>query len=54
MIMVHGDDTDLVIPSRIASLQVIIVPIVSKKLSMEEASPYCESIMKELKAEGVN
>ena len=54
MIMVHGDDTGLVLPPRIAPLQAVIVPIVSKKMPYEAANPYCESIMKELKDAGVS
>jgi prolyl-tRNA synthetase len=54
MVMVHGDDNGLVMPPRVAPLQAVIVPIVSKKLSQEDADPYCESILKDLKAEGVS
>ena len=54
MIMVHGDDTGLVLPPRVAPLQVVIVPIISKKLSKEQADPYCEGIMTTLKELGVS
>jgi prolyl-tRNA synthetase len=53
MIMVHGDDTGLVLPPRIAPLQVIIVPIISKHLTDADARPYCESILSELKSAGI-
>jgi len=53
MIMVHGDDTGLVIPPRITPLQVVIVPIVSKSLPWEKADPYCETIRKSLMDHGV-
>jgi prolyl-tRNA synthetase len=53
MVMVHGDDTGLVLPPAIAPLQVVIVPIVSKKLTDETARPYCESILADLKAKGI-
>ena len=53
MIMVHGDDTGLVLPPRVAPLQVVIVPILSKKLLAEQAAPYCEAILADLKAMGV-
>lgn len=53
MVMVHGDDTGLVLPPRMAPLQVIIVPIVSKKMSAEQLDPYCESILKSLKDAGI-
>jgi prolyl-tRNA synthetase len=54
MIMVHGDDTGLVMPPRVAPLQVVIVPIISKKLPMEQAGPYCQAILSELTELGVS
>jgi prolyl-tRNA synthetase len=54
MIMVHGDDTGLVLPPRVAPLQVVIVPIISKKLPMEQAAPYCQTILEELTLLGVS
>lgn len=53
MIMVHGDDMGLVLPPRIAPLQVVIVPIVSKKCTIEDVSPYCEDILKNLVDTGI-
>ena len=53
MVMVHGDDTGLVLPPRVSPLQVVIVPIISKKFSSEQADPYCEAILKDLQAHGV-
>ncbi|KAL7565933.1 hypothetical protein ACA910_008394 [Epithemia clementina (nom. ined.)] len=50
MVMVHGDDTGLVLPPRVAPLHVVIVPIVSKKFTREEAEPYCQAILKDLQA----
>jgi prolyl-tRNA synthetase len=52
--MVHGDDTGLVMPPRVAPLQAVIVPIVSKRLTAEECAPYCESILKDLEAQDVS
>jgi len=54
MIMVHGDDRGLVMPPRIAPLQAVIVPIVSKQMTYEDAKPYCEAILKDLKDSGVS
>jgi prolyl-tRNA synthetase len=54
MVMVHGDDKGLVIPPMIAPLQVVIVPIVSKRLTIEQAGPYCEEILSNLQAVGVS
>ena len=48
MIMVHGDDTGLVLPPRVAPLQAVIVPIVSKNCPMEKLASYCEDIRKSL------
>mmetsp|Transcript_24686 Transcript_24686/g.37429 ORF Transcript_24686/g.37429 Transcript_24686/m.37429 type:complete len:737 (+) Transcript_24686:85-2295(+) len=48
MIMVHGDDTGLVLPPKIAPLQAVIVPIVSKKHPLENFSEYCGGILKSL------
>jgi len=53
MIMVHGDDTGLVLPPKIAPLQVVIVPIVSKKMSYDDARSYFEGILKDLMEAGV-
>lgn len=53
MVMVHGDDKGLVLPPRIAPLQVVIVPIVSKKMTADESKPYCQALMKELTDVGI-
>lgn len=54
MVMVHGDDAGLVMPPRVSPLQVVIVPVISKKLPAETANPYCESILKDLVGAGVS
>lgn len=54
MVMVHGDDIGLVMPPRVSPIQVVIVPILSKKLSMEKANPYCLSALKELESYDVS
>jgi prolyl-tRNA synthetase len=48
MVMVHGDDTGLVLPPRVAPLQVVIVPIVSKHCPLSTLSSYCDEILKSL------
>jgi len=53
MVMVHGDDKGLVMPPRIAPVQAVIVPILSKKLSMEDANPYCLSVLADLESQGL-
>jgi len=53
MVMVHGDDTGLVLPPRVAPLQVVIVDIISKKMGRDVLEPYCRDIAAKLKAKGV-
>jgi prolyl-tRNA synthetase len=53
MVMVHGDDIGLVLPPRIAPLQVVIVPIISKNLSQAAADPFCIEILNTLTKLGV-
>jgi len=48
MVMIHGDDIGLVLPPRIAPIQVVIVPIVSKRCKQEVVNPYCDNIFREL------
>merc|ERR1719291_634306 len=48
MIMVHGDDTGLVLPPRVAPLQCVIIPITTKTTPLEKLAPYCEEILKGL------
>ena len=54
MVMVHGDDKGLVMPPKVAPLQAVIVPILSKKMTTEIADPYCDSVLKDLKSQGVS
>jgi prolyl-tRNA synthetase len=54
MVMVHGDDKGLVMPPRVAPLQAVIVPILSKKLTMDDATPYCHAILEDLESQGVS
>lgn len=53
MVMVHGDDTGLVLPPRVAPLQVVIVPIVSKHCPLSTLSSYCDEILKSLEGRDV-
>ena len=54
MVMVHGDDTGLVLPPRVSPLQAVIVPIFGKKFEPPTAKPYCEALLGDLKAAGVS
>lgn len=53
MVMVHGDDTGLVLPPKVAPTQVVIVGIVSKKMGADQINPYCKDIAAKLKAAGL-
>ncbi|KAL3775803.1 hypothetical protein ACHAW5_002299 [Stephanodiscus triporus] len=53
MVMVHGDDTGLVLPPRVAPLQVVIVPIVSKHCPLSTLSSYCDEVLKVLEGRDV-
>jgi prolyl-tRNA synthetase len=50
LIMTHSDDDGLVLPPRLAPVQVVIVPIPKPAPEMDEAA---DKIMKELKAKGI-
>ncbi len=53
VIMVHGDDAGLVLPPRIAPIQVIGMPIFRKDAEREVIEPALGSVLAELKAAGV-
>jgi prolyl-tRNA synthetase len=50
MIMVHGDDRGLKLPPRVAPVQVVVVPIITKK-KREEVLQRCRELLGELPAE---
>ncbi|MGI6328963.1 MAG: proline--tRNA ligase [Dethiobacteria bacterium] len=50
MIMVHGDDRGLKIPPRVAPVQVVVVPIITKK-KRDEVLQRCRELLEELPAE---
>jgi prolyl-tRNA synthetase len=47
-IMVHGDDIGLVLPPKIAPIQVVIIPIVNKDYDIKDALSMAKEIMKSL------
>lgn len=53
LIMAHSDDQGLIMPPRIAPLQVVIVPIYKGEESKAPIDAKVESLMKELKALGI-
>eukprot|EP00904_Undaria_pinnatifida_P012991 jgi/Undpi1/8822/HiC_scaffold_25.g11284.m1 len=52
-VMCHGDDQGLVLPPRVAPLQAVIIPVVTKKASLETISDFCAPIVRSLKDVGV-
>eukprot|EP00796_Vickermania_ingenoplastis_P013483 gene13483-9291_t len=57
MTMVHGDNTGLVMPPRVASIQIVIIPVgITSKTSAEARAKLlqsCSELEKELKAAGI-
>lgn len=53
MIMVHSDNKGLVLPPRVAHVQVVIVPITYKDDDHQVILDKCEELFKALKAAGV-
>mmetsp|Transcript_5514 Transcript_5514/g.17253 ORF Transcript_5514/g.17253 Transcript_5514/m.17253 type:complete len:528 (-) Transcript_5514:30-1613(-) len=53
MVMVHGDDKGLVLPPRVAPLQVVIVPIVMKDVDNSALANLCADIATQLESAGV-
>ncbi|HET9823796.1 MAG TPA: His/Gly/Thr/Pro-type tRNA ligase C-terminal domain-containing protein, partial [Chitinophagaceae bacterium] len=55
LVMAHGDDDGLILPPKIAPLQVVIVPISSKDASAQaKISETARRLLKELKAAGIS
>ena len=44
MIMVHGDDKGLVLPPRVANVQVVIIPIIKKQDNAQEIQEYAQNV----------
>ncbi len=53
MVLVHGDDRGLVLPPRVAPVQVVIIPIFSGKDTDQEIVKHCEKILHSLVSVGV-
>ena len=54
LIMTHSDDNGLVLPPRLAPLQVVIIPIANKPEHVAAVSEKVDVIVKELKAKGIS
>ncbi|MES2345034.1 MAG: proline--tRNA ligase [Chlamydiota bacterium] len=44
MIMIHGDDDGLILPPRIASSHIVIIPVIHKEESKQEVLSYCHAL----------
>ncbi len=53
LVMAHSDDNGLVLPPKLAPIQVVIVPIYKKSEQLEELSEKAEKIREGLKAKGI-
>ncbi|MEX2463288.1 MAG: proline--tRNA ligase, partial [Balneolaceae bacterium] len=54
LIMTHSDDNGLVLPPKLAPVQVVVVPIFRSDEEKNEVCEYVEPLIKELKTKGVS
>ncbi len=54
LVMAHSDDNGLVLPPRLAPIQVVIVPIYRVEEDLQKISERIEPVIKELKAGGIS
>jgi len=54
LIMSHSDDHGLVLPPKLAPIQVVIVPIYKKPEQLDEITTEVDKIVKDLKAKGIS
>jgi prolyl-tRNA synthetase len=50
LIMTHADDNGMVMPPKLASQQVVVVPVILKEEQRSKVMEYCESLMKDLRS----
>lgn len=50
LIMAHGDDDGIILPPRVASSHIVLLPVLHKEETRDEVLAYCEKLQKELKA----
>jgi prolyl-tRNA synthetase len=53
LIMTHSDDNGLVLPPRLAPIQVVIIPIATKPEQMEQVNKEVQPIMEKLRKAGI-
>jgi prolyl-tRNA synthetase len=54
LIMTHSDDYGLVLPPKLAPIQVVIIPIFKKKEQSEQIDAKAHELMQQLKAKGIS
>lgn len=54
LIMAHSDDQGLVLPPKLAPIQVVIVPIFKKEEELEAISELAKKLVKEFRAKGIS
>ena len=54
LIMTHSDDNGLVLPPRLAPIQVVIIPIATKPEQMEQVNKEVLPIIEELRSKGIS
>lgn len=54
LIMAHSDDAGLVLPPKLAPIQVVIVPIYKSDADLENISSFVDKLMPKLKASGIS
>lgn len=54
LIMAHSDDAGLVLPPKLAPIQVVIVPIYKHQEELDSICEYVKGLTKELKAKGIS
>lgn len=51
IVMVHGDDDGLIIPPRLAPSHIVVLPVLHKEESRAQVMAYCESLVRDLRAQ---
>ena len=54
LIMTHSDDYGLVLPPKLAPIQVVIVPIYKNEEQLQKITSYANSLVKELSQQGIS